>query len=109
MIDLLPASAVCTLLGQRLRALRLTRNLGQAELAARAGCSLSAVRRLEAKGQGSLELMVRVAQALQAAQGFDALFQMPAVTSIAQAEALASAPARRRASRASRRSTGAAR
>ncbi|MGQ3053401.1 MAG: helix-turn-helix domain-containing protein [Roseateles sp.] len=99
MIDLLPASAVCAQLGRRLRALRLLRNFGQAELAARAGCSLSAVRRLEAHGQGSLELVVRVAQALQASQGLDALFDLPALTSIAQAEALASGPSRRRASR----------
>lgn len=106
MIDLLPAPAVCAQLGQRLRALRLLHNLGQAELAARAGCSLSAVRRLEAQGQGSLELVVRVAQALQAAQGLGALFELPALTSIAQAEALASGPSRRRASR---RLAGAAR
>ena len=99
MIDLLPAPAVCAQLGQRLRALRLLRNLGQAELAARAGCSLSAVRRLEAKGQGSLELVVRVAQALQAAEGLGSLFELPVLTSIAQAEALASSPSRRRASR----------
>ncbi|HEV6964470.1 helix-turn-helix transcriptional regulator [Roseateles sp.] len=105
MIDLLPASAVCAQLGLRLRALRLARNLGQAELAARAGCSLSAVRRLEAQGQGSLELVVRVAQALQAADGLGALFELPAVTSIAQAEAAAGGPVRRRASR---RSAGAA-
>ena len=99
MIDLLPAPAVCAQLGQRLRALRLLRNLGQAELAARAGCSLSAMRRLEAQGQGSLELVVRVAQALQAAEGLGALFELPALTSIAQAEALTGGPARRRASR----------
>ncbi len=99
MIDLLPAPTVCAQLGQRLRALRLVRNLGQAELAARAGCSLSAVRRLEARGQGSLELVVRVAQALQAAEGLGVLFELPALTSIAQAEALAGGRGRRRASR----------
>lgn len=99
MIDLLPATSVCIQLGQRLRALRLLRNLSQDELAARAGCSLSAVRRLEAKGQGSLELVVRVAQALQSAEGLNSLFEMPALTSIAQAEAQAASPGRRRASR----------
>lgn len=106
MIDLLPAPAISAQLGQRLRAWRLLRNLSQDELAARAGCSLSAVRRLEAKGQGSLELVVRVAQAVQAADGLNSLFELPALTSIAQAEALAASPARRRASR---RSAGAAR
>jgi transcriptional regulator with XRE-family HTH domain len=95
MIDLLPAPSICLQLGQRLRAWRLLRNLSQDELAARAGASLSAVRRLEAKGQGSLELVVRVAQALH---GLGTLFAMPALTNIAQAEALAG-PARRRASR----------
>ena len=106
MIDLLPAPAVCAQLGQRLRALRLLRNFGQAELAARAGCSLSAVRRLESQGQGSLELVVRVAQALQVSEGLGVLFELPALTSIAQAEALAGSPSRRRASR---RLAGAAR
>ena len=47
MIDLLPPDQICRTLGSRVRARRLVANLTQAELAARAGCSLSSVRCLE--------------------------------------------------------------
>ena len=56
MIDLLPPDQICRTLGSRVRARRLVANLTQAELAARAGCSLSSVRRLEGQGQATLEL-----------------------------------------------------
>lgn len=104
MLDLLPAPALCAALGARLRVLRLGANFTQAELAQRAGCSLSALRRLESAGQGSLELLVRVAQALNAADGLNTLFRLSPVASIAQAEALSQAAPRQRARR-SRKAT----
>ena len=51
-------------LGDKLRALRLSRDLDQAGLAARAGVSLSAVRSLEAGRGSTLHTLVRVARAL---------------------------------------------
>lgn len=84
------------MLGERIRALRLARNLSQQELANMGGASLSTVRRLEATGQGSLQLVVQVAQALHAAQGLQTLFALPA-RSIAEAEAAVQLSARQRA------------
>ena len=84
------------MLGQRVRALRLARNLSQQELADMSGASLSTVRRLEAAGQGSLLLAVQVAQALHATQGLEPLFALPA-GSIAEAEAAVQTASRQRA------------
>ena len=50
-----------------------------------AGSSLSSIRRLETQGQGSFELVVRAAQALQAVDALEALFVSPPL-SIAQIE-----------------------
>jgi transcriptional regulator with XRE-family HTH domain len=95
-LELQSPEAVCRVLGERIRALRLARNLSQQELAQMSGASLSTVRRLEASGQGSLLLVVQAAQALHAMQGLDALFDLP-VRSIAEAEAAVQLMARQRA------------
>jgi transcriptional regulator with XRE-family HTH domain len=78
--------SICTTLGERIKRLRLAQNLSQQQLAQMSQSSLSSVRRLEAQGQGSLEFVVRVAQALQAVEQLDNLFAQP-IQSIAQAEA----------------------
>lgn len=106
MLSLVPPESVCQVLGERLRALRLARNISQQELAAMAGASLSSIRRLEASGQASLELLVRVAEALQVAQELDALFVHVPQT-IAQAEQQAAAAQRQRASKRVRGASGA--
>ena len=96
MLELQSPEAICRTLGERVRALRLARNLSQQELAGMSGASLSTVRRLEATGQGSLQLLVQVAQALHAVQGLESLFTVPA-RSIAEAEAAAQVSLRQRA------------
>ena len=96
MIDLLPPDQICRTLGSRVRARRLVANLTQAELAARAGCSLSSVRRLEGQGQATLELLVRVAQALHALDGLEGFMALPQA-SIAQMERAQQAQNRQRA------------
>ena len=61
-----------------------------------AGASLSSLRRLEAGGRGTIQLMVALAQAMQATQALDELFAAPAQT-IAQIEAAQRIMARKRA------------
>lgn len=95
-MELQSPEAICRMLGERIRALRLARNISQQELAKMSGASLSTVRRLEASGQGSLQLVVQAAQALHAVPGLESLFALPA-RSIAEAEAAVQATARQRA------------
>lgn len=94
--DLLTHQEICLELGQRCRRLRLQANLTQLELAERAGASLSSIRRLEASGQTTLELLVRVVQALHLASHLENLLVLP-VLSIADAERDAVATKRQRA------------
>lgn len=101
-IDLLTHEEVCSELGARCRALRLGRNLGQAALAEMAGSSLSSIRRLEAHGQTTLSLLVRVLQALQATRHFENFLRDEPV-SIAELERAATASRRLRAGSARKR------
>ncbi len=61
-------------LGERLRAQRLAQGLPQHELAAMAGLSLGAVRKLENSGQSTLDTLVRVTQALGLVEELHPLF-----------------------------------
>ncbi|MBS0465744.1 MAG: helix-turn-helix transcriptional regulator [Proteobacteria bacterium] len=96
MLDFLPPEAICRTLGERVRLLRLARNLSQQELAGMSGVSLSTVRRLEASGQGGLQTLVQVAQALGAVDGLQGLFALPE-RSIAELEAAVQTVQRQRA------------
>lgn len=93
-------------LGERVRVLRLAQNFSQGELAQRCGVSLSSMRRLEASGQATVHLLVRVAQALNAPQGWDALFALPTQT-IADLEQRAQVQQRKRARSRAAKSAGA--
>ncbi len=94
--DLLTHGEICGELGARCRRLRLQANLSQLELAQRAGTSLSSIRRLEASGQGTLELLVRVAQVLHLVGHLENFLVLP-VLSIADAERDAAVKSRQRA------------
>lgn len=94
--ELLTHKEVCAEIGQRCRRLRLQANLSQFEMAERAGTSLSSIRRLEGSGHASLELLVRVAQALHLVGHLENLLVLP-VLSIADAERDAVATKRQRA------------
>ena len=61
-------------LGTRAHDLRLQRGLRQVDLARRAGVSLSTLKRFERTGQGSTDLLIRVAFALQAESPLADLF-----------------------------------
>lgn len=102
--DLLTHHEICREIGQRCRRLRLQANLSQLELAERSGASLSSIRRLEASGQATLELLVRVTQALQLSAQLENLLVLP-VLSIADAERDATGSTRQRAAKARRAKT----
>ena len=93
---------VCATLGARVRQLRLSQNLTQAELGARAGVSFGAVRTLESSGQTTLSTFVKCVQALGAAGEFEPML-MPPARSIAQLEKHFQATRRLRASKPSGR------
>lgn len=94
--NFLSSQDICTTLGDRIRRFRLAQNLSQQQLAQMSQSSLSSVRRLETQGQGSLEFVVRVAQALQVVDALDGLFAQP-IQTIAQAEQAQSLAQRQRA------------
>ncbi|HEY8961260.1 MAG TPA: helix-turn-helix transcriptional regulator [Luteolibacter sp.] len=74
-------------IGGRLRDHRLSRGWTQEELAERAGVAVSTLKLLEAKGQGSLQRMARVASALGIAAEMNGWFaQSGAVESIEAAK-----------------------
>lgn len=72
------------------------RNLTQKQLADMTGTSLSSVRRFEVQGQGSLELFVKITQALQVVRQLEPLF-LQQEASIADIEKQQAAMQRQRA------------
>ena len=96
MFMLLPSETVARTLGERVRLLRLGRNLSQQELADMTASSLSSIRRLECSGQGTLDLVIRVAQTLRAIEPLET-FLLPGVQSIAELEAKSRSQSRQRA------------
>lgn len=69
-------------LAARAKAVRLTRNMTQVELAQRAGVSVSSLKRFEAKGLASLDLVARIALILDGAEALEAVFAVSAPKSI---------------------------
>lgn len=69
-----------TVMGERLRSLRLSRNLAQRELADKAGLSLRALHNLEAGEGSTLESLVRVLKALNIANAIELLAPQPQVS-----------------------------
>jgi transcriptional regulator with XRE-family HTH domain len=64
-------------IGQRLRRLRLAAGWSQAELAERAGVSLSTLKLMEQTGKGALQRLARIAVALNVDGELRALFLEP--------------------------------
>ena len=69
-----------TVLGERLRTLRLSRNFSQRELADKAGVSLRALHNLEAGAGSSLETFLRVLKALNAVDAIETLVPQPKIS-----------------------------
>lgn len=77
-----PSSAVARTLGSRIEAVRLSRNVTQADLAREAGVSLRTITRLENGEGGSLDTFLRVLAALGLADNLTALIPDPSVRPI---------------------------
>jgi len=67
------------ILGERLRRLRLDRNLDQRTTAEKAGISEKALRNLEAGRGSTLETLIRALKALGYLQGIDVLVPEPSI------------------------------
>lgn len=67
-------------LGERLRAIRLSRNLTQRELAEKAGLSLRALINLEAGEGSTVESLMRVLKGLNVATAIELLAPQPKVS-----------------------------
>jgi transcriptional regulator with XRE-family HTH domain len=80
-------------LGERMRKLRLSRNIDQRTAASKAGISEKALRNLEAGRGSSVETLLRTLKALDYLQGIDAL--APEVTVSPLAMLRRSSPQRR--------------
>jgi HTH-type transcriptional regulator / antitoxin HipB len=93
---------IAATLAARVKALRLDRGWTQSELAARAGIALPTYRVFERTGKISVERLLKVAEVLDAQDGFDRLFTPPEVTSIAELKRRAEQPLRKRGVRRSR-------
>ena len=74
--ELATTDEIASEFGDRLRAHRLTENLQQSELAARAGVSERALRNFERSGRGSFDLFLRVAMALGLIESMSNLFEL---------------------------------
>jgi transcriptional regulator with XRE-family HTH domain len=89
--NLATADEISRELGHRVKSARLALGQRQVELAARAGVSRGTIVALENRGQCTLQSLIHIVQALGLIDELATLFQQR-VTSIAQMEALASAP-----------------
>ncbi len=94
LVSLQSPAEVAADLAERARALRLTRNWTRQTLAARAGVTLASLRRFETSGKASLELVLKVAYALDRLGEVDALLRPPRARSIDELEALEAQSAR---------------
>lgn len=79
---------VTAALGLRLKAVRLSQSLTQADLAERAGISVGTVKALERTGQSSVPSLVRVVQALGLTDQLQSLFvlQVQSIAAMEQAQ-----------------------
>lgn len=69
-------------LGGRIKARRIALGITQVDAAERAGVSYRTWRRMEQEGKASIEDLARAAIALRCEEGLEALFPVPAATSM---------------------------
>lgn len=90
---------ISQLLGERIRELRLHAGWKRATLAQRSGVSVPTISRFERTGRTSLETLLRLCHALGRLDDFADMLQAPAASSIAELEARAKRPVRKRGTR----------
>lgn len=83
-------------LASRVRRLRLDRNWSRDTLADRAGVTVASLRRFETTGNASLELLLKVAHALDRLGELDGLFLPARARSLAELEQQSAPPERKR-------------
>jgi transcriptional regulator with XRE-family HTH domain len=83
-------------LADRAKALRLFKGWTRVTLADRAGVTTASLRRFETTGKASLELVLKVAHALNRLDEFSQVFQPPRARSIEELEQRAVQPMRKR-------------
>ena len=83
---LMSPAEVGRLLADRVRTLRLSRDWKRQTLARRAGVSGASLKRFETTGKASLELVLKVAHALDRIHEFAGLLQPPPARSIEELE-----------------------
>src|SRR5437868_3340582 len=96
-LTLISSQEICQQLAARCKTLRLSRNIGQQELAAKAGVSFGTIRRFEHGETVSLENFIRILEAFGRADEMLRLLDQEPSLSIAKLEALENAKLRRRA------------
>jgi transcriptional regulator with XRE-family HTH domain len=75
---------------------RIALNITQADLAVRSGVPLGTLKRFERMGEVSLSSLLAIAEALDALEGFHALFPMPEARTLEDVELQAARPKRAR-------------
>ena len=83
-------------LAERTRALRLARNWSRTTFSRRAGVTAASLKRFETSAKISLENLLKLVAALDRLGEFEDLLRPPPAASMAELEARASSPARKR-------------
>lgn len=96
MLTLLNPAEMGQSLAGRLRALRLLKDWTRETLARRAGVSTASLKRFETSGKASLELILKVAHALDRLEEFNRILLPPPVRSMKELEERERTPAPRR-------------
>ncbi len=92
MLTLYSPTEISRSLADRIRALRLRKEWTRNTLANRAGVSIASLKRFETTGKGSLELVLKVANALARLEDFTTVLQPPPAQSIEELEQRAQKP-----------------
>jgi len=86
LLTLLSPAEMGVSMADRLRVLRLRKGWTRETLARRAGVSTASLKRFETSGKGSLELVLKIAHALDRLEEFSRILQPPPASTIKELE-----------------------